>query len=46
VLRHLWGLPAGKLSRASRAHEEITNFLLAISGPMFILGENCGAFEK
>jgi hypothetical protein len=44
-------LPAGKfprqpLDKTRRAHERITNFLLAIFGPMFILGKNCGAFEK
>jgi len=43
------GLPAGKfprqpLGKARRAHEKTANFLLAISGPMFILGKNCGAF--
>src|ERR1700680_642941 len=32
------------LDKARQADEKITNFLLAISGPMFILGKNCGAF--
>jgi len=32
--------------REQRAHEKIANFLLAISGPMFILGKNCGAFAN
>jgi len=34
------------LDKAQRAHEKIANFLLAIFGPTFILGKNCGAFEK
>jgi hypothetical protein len=34
------------LDKAQRAHEKIPNFLLAISGPMFILGKNCGAFAN
>jgi len=34
------------LDKARRAHEEIANFLLAISWPMFILGKNCGAFAN
>jgi len=34
------------LGKARRAHERITNFLLAIPGPMFILGKNCGAFAN
>jgi hypothetical protein len=51
VLRHFGGFlletfARHPLDKARRAHEKTANFLLAILGPMFILGENCGAFAN
>jgi hypothetical protein len=33
-------------SLSARQRKKLANFLLAISGPMFILGKNCGAFAN